>query len=113
QHVEFDVITVVYDSHGKVVSTTPEKIVGDLQPDRVDKAKQSGYHFIRPLSLKPGLYQIRIGVRETSTERIGTAVAWIDVPDATKNKLTTSGIFLIDKAQTVETTIKNASASTE
>ena len=112
-HVDLDVITVVYDSRGKTVNTITEKVQGDLLPDRLEKAKQSGYRFMRPLSLKPGLYQIRIGVREPSTERVGTAVAWIDVPDSVKGKLTTSSVFLIDKAQTVDAAVMAGSDSNE
>jgi len=97
-HFDLDMSTVVYDASGKPVNTINEKLQGNLSPERIDQHKRDGYHISKTLSLKPGLYQIRIGVREQTTERAGTAMAWVVVPNLAKNKLTTSGIFLVDAA---------------
>jgi len=97
-HFDLDMATVVYDSTGKPVNTISEKMQGNLAPEKIDQHKRDGFHVSKVLNLKPGLYQIRIGLREQSTERAGTAMAWVVVPDLGKNKLTTSGIFLVDAA---------------
>jgi hypothetical protein len=58
------------------------------------QAKTRGYRFSRRLTLKPGVYQVRIGVREEGTSRMGTATAWIDVPELAQNKLEMSSLIL-------------------
>lgn len=52
-------------------------------------------NYRKPVTLNPGLYQIRIAVREESTGRIGSASSWIEVPDIAKKKLTLSSIILL------------------
>ena len=42
--------------------------------------------------MKPGLYQIRVGVRDPQTEQMGTASAWVEVPDLKSKKLILSSI---------------------
>jgi len=49
-HVDLDILTVVYDSRGKTIDTITEKVQGDLLSERLDKAKQTGYRFIRRLA---------------------------------------------------------------
>ncbi|HZS45906.1 MAG TPA: VWA domain-containing protein [Blastocatellia bacterium] len=95
-HFDLDLVTVVTDANGKVVDSSNDKAKGDFLPETLGIAKQNGYRYTRFLSLKPGLYQIHIGVYEGSTERIGTAVALAEVPDLNRNKLTLSSIFLSD-----------------
>jgi len=106
-HFDLDLVTIVTDSNGKVVDTFNDKVKGDINPDKLDTVKQNGYRFTKFLSLKQGLYQIRIGAYENSTERIGTAMAWTDVPDLSRNKLTMSSIFLSD-APTDKTNVSTA-----
>ncbi len=44
--------------------------------------------------MKPGLYQVRVGVREVGSERLGTSAAWVEVPDLEKGKPALSSIFM-------------------
>lgn len=50
------------------------------------------YSFDIPVK-KPGSYQLRIAVRDPSTDRIGTATQLIEVPDLSKGRLALSGIY--------------------
>jgi hypothetical protein len=60
-------------------------------------AKQNGFQYNRRVQLKPGLYQIRVGVREPGNEKTGTAAAWIETPDLSKkNRLALSSLFMSD-----------------
>lgn len=90
------VATLVFDSSGKRIDARSETINGNLLPERLALAKKTGYRYAKRLTLKPGLYQIRVGVRETSTDRIGTAWASVEVPNLTRQKLALSSIVLLD-----------------
>jgi hypothetical protein len=88
---------MVFNSDGKRVDLKSEAINGDLAPARLDVARENGFLYSRRLRLKPGLYQIRAGVREPANERTGTASAWIETPDLSKkNRPALSSLFLSD-----------------
>ena len=92
--VELEIIYAIYDSSGKQVEGTSAKVQGELSRDRLTQAKTSGYRFYRRLPLKPGVYQVRVGVREEGTNRMGTATAWVDIPELAQNKLEMSSLIL-------------------
>jgi VWFA-related protein len=97
--LNFEVLSQVYDKLGKLVFSTSDNVKGNLQGQRLTMAKQNGYRHIKRIALKPGVYQIRVGVREPSSEKIGTATAWIEVPDLQKNKFAMSNILLSESAK--------------
>ncbi|MGE0129812.1 MAG: VWA domain-containing protein, partial [Blastocatellales bacterium] len=100
---ETEIVTMVFNSDGKRVDLKSETIHGNLVPGRLELAKQNGFRYLKRVQLKPGLYQIRVGVREPGGgqrgERTGTAAAWVEVPDASK-KITLSSLILSDTATT-------------
>lgn len=105
-----DVVIAVYDLAGKRVHLSAKEIVGDFAPERLEVAKHYGYRYAERIALKPGTYQVRVGVLEPATERIGTAIAWVEVPDLGKGKLTLSSIIL---AREPDENIKTSKAATE
>ena len=73
-----------------------------------DSAKPAGdltYGF--PIYLGPGLYQARVGVRDETTGRSGTAHGWIEVPNLASGELALSSLML---GLRTPPTISNASA---
>jgi VWFA-related protein len=89
-----EILYAIYDSSGKQVDGTSAHVEGTLTPERLAQAKTSGYRFSRRMTLKPGAYQARIGVREEGTDRMGTASAWVEVPEIARDKLGMSGLML-------------------
>lgn len=111
--VELEIITIVYDLAGRVVTSFPETFKTTLTARGVELTKLYGIDSVKRLSLKPGLYQIRVGVREPSTERVGTSSVVVEVPDLTRGKLSLSSIFLrADSSQPDATDAKSASDAT-
>ena len=64
-----------------------------------------------PLYVKPGLYQVRVGVRDETTGRSGTANAWIEIPNLALGQLALSSLLLGTRPPAAPTT--NASAITD
>ena len=93
-HFYLELVTVIYDVRGKPVDQINDKIEGDLLPEHLALGKKGGYNYSKSLSLKPGLYQVRIGVQEPTTGKIGTGIAWVEVPTVNGKKLAISGIVL-------------------
>lgn len=92
--MELELAAVIYDRTGKPVNTVTETIRGAMSVAEVEAAKRTGFHYSKRIALKPGLYNIRVGLREVGTERIGTAATWLEVPDLRRGKLTLSSILL-------------------
>lgn len=64
-----------------------------------------------PLYVKPGLYQVRVGVRDETTGRSGTANAWIEIPNLSSGQLALSSLLMGARSPAAPTT--NASAITD
>jgi VWFA-related protein len=98
-----EILYAIYDSSGKQVEAVSANVQGILTPERLAQGQTRGYTFSRRLTLKPGVYQARVGVRETATDRMGTAAAWIEVPDLKRNSLALSSLILLDPLPAGET----------
>ncbi len=85
----------VLDASGKLVKTINEQMKGTLTPEQFELAKQNGFKSARRLELEPGVYNIRVGLMETRTQRVGSAFLWVEVPDLKKGTLTISDLLLI------------------
>ncbi|MEP7339829.1 MAG: VWA domain-containing protein [Acidobacteriota bacterium] len=94
-----NVAAVVFDQSGKMVSGVSDDVKGALPPERLAVVKRNGLRSDRRLTLPPGLYQIRVGVLELGTERMGTASAWVEVPKIGQKKLAASDLLLTDQAR--------------
>jgi VWFA-related protein len=93
---DIEIVYVIYDSKGKKVEAFSTDIHGELTPERLAQALNYGYWHSKRLALEPGVYQARVGVREKDTGRMGTATAWVEVPDLKKRSLAVSSLILLD-----------------
>ena len=98
--VELEILTVFYDTYGKQADGISAQVEGRLTPTGMEQAKTNGFRFSRRLALDPGVYRARIGVREKGTERIGTAITWIEVPDLKPDMLEISSLMLSNPLET-------------
>jgi VWFA-related protein len=89
-----EVAVAIFDSTGSLSDKFAEAIVTEFTAGQLELAKRNGYRWFKRLNLKPGLYQVRLGVREITSEKIGTSTTWVEVPDLKKGKLVLSSIFL-------------------
>jgi hypothetical protein len=64
--------------------------------------------FTYPTKLPPGLYQVRIAARDDKSGKIGSAHAWIEIPDLAKKKLTMSSLLLGERTQGMMTNVSNS-----
>jgi VWFA-related protein len=106
---DLDTAITIYDATGRRVHVSTNVANGSFTPERLEIAKRNGYRYTERVALKPGIYQTRIGILETSTEQIGTATAWLEVPDLTKRPLTLSAILLTRDQDASRPRPKNAS----
>jgi VWFA-related protein len=92
--LDCELAVVVFDQQGKIADSSSEEIKGTFTPAQFESARRNGFRYEKRLSLKPGLYQVRVGVREAGSGIIGTANSWLEVPDLGNRKPAVSGLFL-------------------
>ena len=89
-----EVAVAIVDRTGKVADSFAETINAAFTEEQLNKARQQGYRYGKRLALAPGLYQLRIGVRDVNSGLMGTCSSWVEVPDLRNRKLALSNIFL-------------------
>jgi VWFA-related protein len=85
-------LTGILNSDGNTLGVLQDSIAIRLSREQLERAKEGMYRYTKRIVLKPGLYQIRIGVSDPQTEQVGTASAWVEVPDLKSKRLILSGI---------------------
>ncbi|MDX6445719.1 MAG: hypothetical protein QOH71_2793 [Blastocatellia bacterium] len=91
----FDVLAMTFGDNGVPVDQIGRTYNMELPEALYKHAQRDGlvYYLTVPIK-KPGAYQLRISLRDTSSERIGSASQFVEVPDLKKNRLAISGIVL-------------------
>jgi VWFA-related protein len=92
QKSEVDVLGAAIDDRGVIVKFK------QLLTVTSDASAQNQRHlpvvWNQQLQLPPGLYQVRVAVRERETGRTGGAQQWIEVPDLSGGRFQLSSLFL-------------------
>ena len=102
-----DVSGVYYDDKGVAKLNFIERIVTTAPDLEEAKKYRNDITFTYPAKLPPGLYQVRVAARDDKSERIGSAHAWVEIPDLTQKKLTMSTILLGERTQAMMTNVSN------
>jgi VWFA-related protein len=90
-----DVLLVTFGDNGSVVDQTSQTFTFRGRAEACQNAIDRGFVYTvnHPVK-KPGAYQLRTAVRDSTTQKIGSATQFIEVPDLTKGRLTLSGIVM-------------------
>lgn len=107
---EFEVSVLTFGDSGEVVDQMNRKQTVRARGAYLQNLYANGLVCSVTLPIqKPGAYQMRVAVRDTATERIGSASQYIEVPNLKKKNLTLSGIVL----EQVETKKSNSVADAQ
>ena len=102
-----DLSGVFYNVGGNPVVSFLERIVTTAPNEEAARTYRRDINYSYPASLKPGLYQVRVAVRDEKSGRIGSAFTWIEVPDLTKKQLTISSLILAERTQSMIANVSN------
>jgi VWFA-related protein len=78
---ELDIGGIFYDTKGKPVSSFVGRLKIFPAPQNSSLTKRSQAVYTFHAWLPAGLYQVRVGIRELKSGRIGSAMQWIEVPN--------------------------------
>jgi hypothetical protein len=92
---KFDVVAIGFGDNGIPVDSLSKAYTLTLSKEQFEKFQKRGfvYEVAFPIK-KPGGYQLRIALKDTPTNRIGSASQYVDVPNTKKKRLTLSGVAL-------------------
>ena len=72
RHAKLEFVAVAWDKNNKPAGNASQTEELDLTPERYDKVQKTGVPGHLDLQLKPGTYQLRLGVMDYTTSKIGT-----------------------------------------
>ena len=96
KHVaEVETLAVTFGDNGQVADTHGRRYTITLVDDGYQRALERGFVYSMRVPVKrPGPYQLRIALRDITSDRIGSASHFVDVPDVKKGRLTLSGLVI-------------------
>ena len=106
-----DLSAAYFDEKGIAKTSFMERIVTTAPSLEQAKTYRNDITFTYPAHLPPGLYQVRVAARDDKSGKIGTAHAWVDIPDLSNKKLAMSNLLLGERTQAVMTNVSNSAGS--
>ena len=97
-----DVVALTFGARGLVVNEANVTHTVSATERVYKQIMEAGllYNMVVPVK-KPGAYQLRVAVRDSATERTGSASQYVEVPDVKKGRLALSGIVIKSDAATL------------
>lgn len=95
QKANFDIIAMTFGNNGIPVDKVAKNYTIRVGEKTYQKIMQKGflYNLLVPIK-KPGAYQFRIALRDSTSAKVGSASQFIDVPNLKRGNLTLSSIVL-------------------
>jgi len=91
----FDIMAVTFGDNGVVVDQVSRTENMRVRGETYQRVMKYGFDYILTVPVKKaGAYQLRAALRDTVTERVGSASQFIEVPDINKNRLVLSGLIV-------------------
>ncbi|HUK89509.1 MAG TPA: VWA domain-containing protein [Blastocatellia bacterium] len=94
QEANFDVAGFVFDELGKMRGGFDDTVKADLTAEELKHDVEVGIPYKASTELPPGIYQIRLAVRDDSTSAIGTTTRYIEVPDLARGHFSASSLLI-------------------
>ncbi len=91
----FDVLAVTFGDNGQILDEIGRSHTITVSDRTYRRIMEHGFDYLITVPLKkPGAYQLRVSLRDSASERLGSASQFIEAPDLTKNRLALSGIVM-------------------
>jgi VWFA-related protein len=95
-----DVVAVTSGGDGRVVDQFSDTQTIDVKEVAYQQMLKNGLVFILNVpTKKPGPMQLKAAVRDATSERMGSASQFVEVPDVSSNRLALSGLYVSGSSQ--------------
>jgi VWFA-related protein len=100
RQAQFDTFAVTFDVDGGAVSSADKTWNLRVEDDQYDELLRRGMVYSMHVPVKkPGSYQMRMVLRDSTSEKVASATQFIEVPDIGKGRLALSGLVLAGEQQ--------------
>ncbi|MGB7923089.1 MAG: VWA domain-containing protein [Pyrinomonadaceae bacterium] len=90
-----DVVAITFGDNGRALDQVDRTYELRLKDEEYERLMKYGLIYTLNVPVKKaGAYQLRVAVRDATSERVGSASQFIEVPNLTKNRLALSGIVV-------------------
>jgi len=83
---------VILNDKGKIASSFKNQL--NVNPVNTGESDASGVIYNQHTPLAPGIYQVRVAVRDEKSGHVGSAMQFVVIPDLATRQLTTSSVLL-------------------
>jgi hypothetical protein len=92
---QLEILAMTFGDNGEVADQRSSRYTVRLTAERFASALRTGFVYNMQMPVKrPGPYQFRIALRDVSSDRIGSASQFVEVPDVRKPQLALSSLFI-------------------
>jgi len=102
-----DLTAVYFDDKGAIKDSFMDRIVTTAPSLEKAQNYRNDIMFTYPAKLPPGIYQVRVAARDDKSGKVGSAHAWIEIPNLATKKLTMSSLLLGERTQAMMTNVSN------
>lgn len=98
-----NVVAATFTERGLLGDPVSRQQIVRVRPENLEQVKRDGlvYEMTMPIN-RTGIYQVRVAVQDSETERFGSASQFVEVPDLSGNQLALSGIVISAKPATLK-----------
>ena len=93
-----DIAGIVFNHEGKQAASFRDRINITSTSANTATRPDRPIAYNHQTQLTPGLYQVRVAIRDEQSGRTGSATQWIEIPDLTSRQLSMSSVFLGERA---------------
>ena len=95
----FDILAIGFGDNGIPIDRISKTFTANVDEPTYKRIKENGitYDFLFPIK-KAGAYQLRVALYDKTSEKVGSANQFVEVPNVNKKRLTLSGIVLENMA---------------
>jgi VWFA-related protein len=90
-----DIASVIYNDRGQYITGYKQGV--SISPRVAGAAPRELLVQSHQVKLVPGLYQVRVAVRDQETRRAGSAIEWLEIPNFRQGQFALSSIFLAER----------------
>jgi VWFA-related protein len=97
EKADIEILVVAYGDNGQIIDQSGKAFSLSFPRDVYEKFLREGLVNIYTFPVKkPGAYQLRLAIRDTATDKVGSANQFIEIPNLKKDRLALSSVVLED-----------------
>ena len=102
-----DITGIFFDEKGIAKTNFYDRLVTTSPSPEEAKNYHGDITYTYQANLLPGLYQVRVAVRDDLSGRTGSIHGWIDIPDISNKRLSMSSLLLGERTQNTITNVSS------